>query len=137
MSGGRLAVGEEARRLDDDLDLSVAPWDLGRVALGEYLDHLAVDDEAAVGCLHGAVETPVVAVVLQEVGVGHGVDEVVDSDDLEVVSVTLADGTKHLPSNASETINAYSRCHAWLLSGLRAIVEALGNHSRNQNASGP
>ena len=48
---GLRAVGEEAGRLDDDLDAGVAPGDLRRVALGEDLDRLAVDDEAAVAGL--------------------------------------------------------------------------------------
>ena len=35
---GLVGVGEEAGRLDDDVDAEVAPRQLGRVALGERLD---------------------------------------------------------------------------------------------------
>ena len=42
--GGVVAVGEEAGRLDDDVDAEVAPRQRGGVALGEHLELLAVDD---------------------------------------------------------------------------------------------
>ena len=48
-AGRLLAGGEQAGRLDDDVDAVVAPRDLGRVAHLELLDLLAVDREAAVG----------------------------------------------------------------------------------------
>ena len=43
--GGVVAVGEEAGRLDHDVDAEVAPGQGGRIALGEDLDLLAVDDD--------------------------------------------------------------------------------------------
>ena len=46
VAGGLLACGEEAGRLDDDVDAVVAPRDLGRVHDLELADLLAVDREA-------------------------------------------------------------------------------------------
>ena len=46
--GGVVALGEEAGRLDDDVDAEVAPRQRGGVALGEDLELVAVDDEAVV-----------------------------------------------------------------------------------------
>ena len=42
-------LGEEAGRLDDDVDAEVAPRQVRRVALGEDLDLLAADGDAVVG----------------------------------------------------------------------------------------
>ena len=41
--GGVVAGGEEAGRLDHDVDAEVAPGQRRRVALGEHLDLVAVD----------------------------------------------------------------------------------------------
>ena len=57
-SGGPLALGEEPRRLDHDVDAEVAPGQRGRVALGEHLDELSVDDQATVANLDRAGERP-------------------------------------------------------------------------------
>ena len=63
--GGRLvAVGEEAGRLDDDVDAEVAPRQLRRVALGEDLERVAVDRDAVVGRLDVVVEPAEHRVVL-------------------------------------------------------------------------
>jgi hypothetical protein len=65
--GGVVALGEEPGRLDDDVDAEVASTAGRRVALGETLMALAVDDEVvAVVHLDGAVEAAVDAVVLQQ-----------------------------------------------------------------------
>ena len=44
----------------------------------------AVDDERVLGYFHRAGEAAVVAVVLQEMGVGLGIRQVVDRHDLDV-----------------------------------------------------
>ena len=77
-------LGEEAGRLDHDVDAEVAPRQVGRIALLEDLDLLAVDRDraAALGDLAG--EPPEDRVVLQEVGEGRVVGDVVDRDDVEV-----------------------------------------------------
>ena len=49
VAGRLLAGGEEAGRLDHDVDAVVAPRDLGRVHHLELLDLAAVDREAVVG----------------------------------------------------------------------------------------
>ena len=78
-------VGEEAGGLDDDVDAQVAPGQLVRAALGERLDLLLADDDGVV-----AVERDVVRqaaqdrVVLEQVGQGRVVGQVVDRHDLDV-----------------------------------------------------
>ena len=49
VAGRLLAGGEEAGRLDHDVDAVVAPRDLGRVHHLELVDLVAVDREAVVG----------------------------------------------------------------------------------------
>ena len=83
-AGGLGGVGEDARGLDDDVDAQVAPRQVGRVALAEDLDLLAVDDQRVLGVLDGAVEGAVGGVVLEEQGVQLDRHEVVDGDDLRV-----------------------------------------------------
>ena len=48
VGGGLVAVGEEAGRLDHHVDAEVAPRQGLRVALGEDLEGVAVDDDAVV-----------------------------------------------------------------------------------------
>ena len=71
---GFCCVGEQARALDDDFHPLVVPGDLGGVAVGEAPDGLAVDDEPVFPLGDGALEAPVVGVVLEEVGVGLDVE---------------------------------------------------------------
>ena len=82
---GLRGVGEQAGRLDDDLGAQLLPRDVARVALGGDLDLAAVDDERLFARLDLAGVDAVVAVVLEQVGVGRGVEQVVDADDLDVV----------------------------------------------------
>ena len=51
-----LGLGEAAGRLDDDVHAEVAPRQVGRVALREDLDRLAVDDDLVAVDLHVGVE---------------------------------------------------------------------------------
>ena len=84
--GGRLVpVGEDAGGLDDDVDAEIAPRELLRVALGEDLDGVAVDvDAARPTALTSLGSCPMDGVVLQEVGDGVDRAEVVDGDDVDV-----------------------------------------------------
>ena len=88
--GGVRALGEEAGRLDDDVDAEVAPRQRGRVALGEHLDLVAVDDQHAVADGHLARERAVDRVVLEQVAERPGVGDVVDRDDLDVSADSCA-----------------------------------------------
>lgn len=75
-------VREEARRLDNQLHAHLTPGYLRRIALGEHLDRLAIDHQAAVDRLNAALEAAVVTVVLQKMGVRLHVHQVVDRHNL-------------------------------------------------------
>ncbi|OIF79676.1 hypothetical protein A7M47_18000, partial [Acinetobacter baumannii] len=65
---GALAIDEHARALDDEVDAEVGPRQVGWVAVGHDLDHLAVDGDGVVA--HGlavCVEDAERGVVLEEV----------------------------------------------------------------------
>ena len=106
MAGSLLGIGEESRGLDDQLDPEIAPRNLGRVALGEDLDGPTVDNDVAVGGFDGTGIASVVGVVLEEVGVGLGVREIVDGYDFELVGMSLEYGAGDLPSDPAEAVNA-------------------------------
>ena len=93
VAGGLLGVCEEARGLDDQLDPEVAPRNLGGVPLGKDLDGPTVDNDVAVGSFDGTRIPAVVCVVLEEVGVGLGVREIVDGYDFELVRMSLEYGS--------------------------------------------
>ena len=65
---------------------------------------------------HGALERAVVAVVLQQVGVGLGVGEIVEGDDFDLaVGVALLDGAEGDAADAAEAVDADANCHMNLL----------------------
>ena len=102
---GLLGVGEVARRLDDDVGADLGPGQVGRVALGEHGDRLAVDDDGAVARLHGGVEPTEDRVVLRQVRQGLGVRQVVDADDFDV-SPLREQGAEVVAADTTEAIDA-------------------------------
>ena len=78
---------------------------LGRVALGGDADALAVDDHVVALGADLAGELAVDAVALEQHGVGLGVGEVVDRDQLEVMVVALEDGAGDQPADAAEAVD--------------------------------
>src|SRR5437899_1619960 len=78
-----LTVGEEARRLDDDIDTEVGPGQRRRVSLREHLERFAVDRDLALARLDLRLEDAMCRIVLEHVGENIGIREVVDSRDLE------------------------------------------------------
>ena len=77
-------VGEEAGRLDDDVGAEVAPGQLGRVALGEDLDVLPSTVISSSSAVTSQRQPAQDGVVLEQVGQGRVVGQVVDGDDLDV-----------------------------------------------------
>ena len=80
---GLLGVGENPGGLHYQVDAHFRPRYLGRVALGEDLDVMAVNHQVAIVGFDGAVIGPVVGVVLVKVGIGLGVGQVVDRSDFQ------------------------------------------------------
>ena len=107
---GLLAVGEEAGGLHDDLDAQVAPGQVGGVALSEHLDVLAVDGDAILVVGDLAVETTEDRVVLEQVGQGLVVRQVVDGDNLDVGAL-LEGGTEEVAADPAEAVNTNAGGH--------------------------
>ena len=99
-----LRLGEAARRFDDDIHAQFAPRQLGRVALFEHDDRLTVDNNLVAVELDRGVETPGNAVVLEQVRKRSVVGEVVDSDDLEVASLSES-RSEEVTANATEAVD--------------------------------
>ncbi len=107
---GLLRVGEEAGRLDDDVGADAGPVDLGGVALLEDADGLAVHDDRGlvVGDLTG--ETAQDRVVLEQVGEGLVVHEVVRGHDLDVGS-GRHDGAEEVAADAAKAVDTNANGH--------------------------
>ena len=119
----RLArIGEETGRFDHELGAQLAPGDPGWVALGHHGHAPAIDHDGVGLRPHLAREAPVVAVVLEQVGVGLCVGEVVDRDHLQRIGVVVQHGLERLAPDASEAVDADSRCQGLLLSTLPLLV---------------
>src|SRR5438309_1246052 len=115
MGLGLRRVGEQARRLDDHLRAEFLPGNACGVALGGDLNLAPVDDERACPGLNVARVDAVVAVVLEQVRVGGGVEQVVDGDHLDVVGMTVEQRFEGLATDAAKAVDAYAYCHWWLL----------------------
>ena len=109
--GGVVAAREEARGLEDDVDAEVGPRQVGRVALGEDLDLLAVDHEAVVVAFDRARIAAVGRVVAQQVRERGVVGDVVDGDPLDVGLRGLA-GAEDVAADAAEAVDPDAYGHA-------------------------
>ena len=109
--GGIVALGEDARAFQRDLDAQIPPGKLGRVADLDDLDLVAVDDHHALAGFDGAGETAVDAVVLQQVRVGVVVGQIVDRDDLDIVAARFVDSPQHQPADTTESIDGNLNSH--------------------------
>ena len=105
-----VALGEEAGRLDHDVHADVAPRQVGRVALLEDLDLLAVDGDRAATLGDLAGEPAQDRVVLQEVGERRVVGDVVDRDDVDV-RVRLVRRPEEVAPDPPEAVDADLDCH--------------------------
>jgi hypothetical protein len=111
MRGGLLAVREDSRALHHDVDPQVLPGQLLGVALGQHLDRPGTDIDAVGLGLDGSGKRAVHRVVLEEVRVVLGRDQVVDGHDLDVVALGLGDGTQHVAADAAEAGNCNAGGH--------------------------
>ena len=111
MGLGLRAVGEKARRLDDNFDAQVAPREVGRFAVGQDLDDLAVGDDAVFSCLDNVVGLAVNGIVFQKMGHRGDVAQVVDGNDLDF-GVVRHNAICETPDTA-ETVDSYLDRHDW------------------------
>ena len=103
--GGARAVAEVSARLDHDVGADVAPWERGRVRLGEHGDLAPVDANRIVEHLDGPGEGPVDGVVAQQVREHLDVHHVVDAGPLDR-GVALVGGAEGRAAGAAEAVDA-------------------------------
>ena len=82
--GGVIARGEESGRLDHHLNSHLSPGQSGGIALGEDLDLSPINHDRAVQRLYRPREAAQDRVVLEQVGEGLRVGQVVDRDELQL-----------------------------------------------------
>src|SRR5262249_42108464 len=100
---------EAARGLDDAADLEYLAGQLGRALDRLGLDLAARDPDLVVPGRHLVRQVAEDRVVLQEVGQGPRVGDVVDRHEVEVLVVER--GAQDVASDAPETIDADTDCH--------------------------
>ncbi len=124
---GLLGVGEQAGGLDDDVCAELAPLEVGGVALREGLEGLAGRGDVGVGRGHVTVEAAQDRVVLEQVGQGGVVGQVVDRDDLDV-GAGRQGGAVEVAADAAEAIDAYANSHDALPFRKRGRYAASSRH---------
>ena len=115
---GLVAVGEDARRLDDEVDSERLPRKFLRVADLEHLQNLAVDADSVVGCRDRVRQDTENRVVLQQVRHRLQRTEVVDRDDLDVGAARLNRAEEVAP-DTSEAVDTHTNRHCLLLERCR------------------
>src|SRR6476660_6240925 len=105
--GLRLAR-EKAGAFHHEIDAKRFPRQLRRIAFGYDLDAVVVDDDAVAVHAYRRRKAPVRGVVLQQVGVGLRVAQVVDRHELQgVLLAAFIVGPQHHASDASKTVDRY------------------------------
>jgi hypothetical protein len=103
--GSKLLGEEETGGLDDYVDTKLAPSDVGRILLCEDLDLLAIDDKIVALSLDIATEMSVDGVVLEHVSEIVGVEEVVDTYNLDLTSEILISCTENHTADTAKSVN--------------------------------
>ena len=101
-----LPVGEEAGRLDDDVDVEITPGKRRRIALREHAELVLADDDRPVGDADVLVQLPEHGVVLEQVSHRRHVPEIVRSDDLEV-PLTFQMRAEEVPPDAPKPVDPH------------------------------
>src|SRR5690606_25506852 len=101
-----------------DVGAQLAPGEVRGVALGERTDLLAVDDDVVVVEVDGLAEAAQHRVVLEQVGQGLVVGQVVDANDLDV-RTRLHESPVEVPADTAEAVDADADGHNALLRGRR------------------
>ena len=106
---------EEASGFHNDVYIESAPSNVGRILFSEDLDLVAVDDEEVAFDLDVVVESTVDGVVLQHVSEVVSVEEVVNTDNLDVVREVFHSSAEHHTADTTETIDTEFESHYWIL----------------------
>src|SRR5207245_3089963 len=128
---GFASVREQAGGLDDDVHIELLPGQLGRVFVAHELHVVPVDDDVIALGRDGWFEGAECGVVLEQVGEGVGVADVVDGHDFErrlqrvgrAVDVP-ADAAKTVDPNPGHIDTPSNKCRA---GRPPVVVEACGS----------
>ena len=113
--GARLVgVGEDAGRLEDDVDAEGAPGQGRRITLLEDLDLAPVDDQRVLGVVDRARVRSVGRVVLEQERVELRVDQVVDGDHLDLGGA-LDERLERLATDPAEAVDPDPNGHRGFL----------------------
>ncbi len=108
-----VARGEQAGRFDHDVDLEFLPRQLGRIALREHAEGVAVEHDLIALGLDLMLERAVHRVMLEQMREGLGVGDVVDRDDLDLFLVQHR--PKSHPADSAETVDPDPDRHGAIL----------------------
>jgi len=107
---------EESRALEDDVDAELPPRQLGRIALREHADTIAVDDHRVALNAHLTVEATMSGVVSRQMRIGVGIAEIVDGDDLDLAgAAAFIKGAQYVAADAAIAVDAYLDRHLFNL----------------------
>ena len=107
--GCRVAVREEPRRLEHDVDAEVLPRELRRVAERQDLELVALDRDAVAARLDCRVQVPQDRVVLEQMRQRRGVRQVVDRDEVDVLVPKCR--THDVAADPAEAVDSNPHCH--------------------------
>jgi hypothetical protein len=110
MLAGRIGLGEEAGRLDHDVDTQIAPRQVAGLAIGQHLELLAVHADDSVAGVYVIRQLAHHRVVLEQVGESLGVGQVVDGDNLDVL-VERVDRSPEVAANSAESVHSDAHSH--------------------------
>ena len=110
----QLAGLEDAGGLYDHIHTQLAPGQVRRIAVGKHGHVLAIHHQAVIRHFDIKIADAVDGVVLQQVSSGGFVAQIVDGDHLD--RGIVGHGAEDEASDATESVDAYLGCHAYLLS---------------------
>ena len=105
MGLGQFGGEEETGGLNNHVGVQGTPGDVGGILLAEDLDLVAIDNHEVAFNLDVVVEFAVYGVVLEHVSEIIRIEEVVDTDNLDVSGEILDSCAENHPSDTAETVN--------------------------------
>ena len=109
-----LATGEEAGRLDGDVNSQLAPRKVAGILLGTNGDFLAIHHQAIGLELDRSRKATLHRVILQQHRQGFGAPQIVDGDHFELAGTGSHDA-KQNPPDPPKPVDAYANSHKTLL----------------------
>ena len=131
--GGAVAAGEDAGRLEHDVDAEVLPRQLRRILDRQHLELVAVDGDSFAAGLDVGVQVAEHRVVLEQMRERGGVGEIVDRDEIDVLGAQRR--AHDVAPDAAEPVDPDLHCHRLFLEVRGPAVEAGRYDARYANVS--